>query len=144
MIQLSGFKIDLTGFKDFKSLVDHLKNSNPNFEANLLLAGAILILAEKVDKLSTSAVTLSQSQTDLTTALNQLGTDIAAAVATIQNGNANDPQVQQAATFIENAASQLQQFDSTVQSALNPTPTPTPTPTSGAGGTTSAAAEVKK
>lgn len=95
-------------FERLNTLVDQLidqHHTNVEQRVELLKVAATLILAEEIQKLSTTNVTLAQAQTDLATALTNLSAVIAQAVTDL--GSDNPATVQAAANNIEAAAGQL-------------------------------------
>jgi hypothetical protein len=113
-------------FDKLNSLVDQLidqHHTSVEQRAELLKVAATLILAEEIQKLSTSNVSLAQAQTDLATALTNLSAVITQAVTDLQSDN--PATVQAAANNIEAAAGQLNTL-ATNLSAADPQPVSVP------------------
>lgn len=82
---------------------------------DLLQTAAMLILAEEIHNLSTTGVGIQQAETDLATAVTNLGTVITDAVTKIQSG---DPaQIQQASDTMETVANELNTMGTQLSSA---------------------------
>jgi hypothetical protein len=113
-------------FDKLNRLVDQLidqHHTSVEQRAELLKVAATLILAEEIQKLSTTNVSLAQAQTDLATALTNLSAVITQAVTDLQSDN--PATVQAAANNIEAAAGQLNTL-ATNLSAADPQPVSVP------------------
>jgi hypothetical protein len=100
------------------NMVDSLierHHTNVEQRVDLLQTAAMLILAEEIHNLSTTGVGIQQAETDLATAVTNLGTVITNAVAKIQSG---DPtQVQQASDTMETVAAELNSMGTQLSAA---------------------------
>lgn len=126
-------------FERLNRLVEQLidqHHTSVEQRVELLKVAATLILAEEIQKLSTSNVSLAQAQTDLGTALTNLSTVIAQAVTDL--GSDNPATVQAAANNIEAAAGELNTLAGNL-SAADPQPVSVPAGGIAATGTAPAA-----
>ncbi len=96
--------------------------------SSLILAEAIIHLAQSTTLLMTSVERLTKATTDNTAAITALTKSVDAAVADLQQGSAGDAQLDALAGAIEANNTNLAAQQARLDEAVNPTPPPAPAP----------------